>query len=33
MAQATSWFNVIEATIDDIHNAYKSGQLTARQLV
>jgi Asp-tRNA(Asn)/Glu-tRNA(Gln) amidotransferase A subunit family amidase len=33
MAQARSWFNVLEATIDDIHSAYKSGQLTARQLV
>src|SRR3970040_2126224 len=26
-------FNVLEATIDDIHRAYKSGQLTSRQLV
>src|SRR3989338_7807593 len=26
-------FNVLEATIDDIHSAYKSGQLTSRQLV
>ena len=26
-------FNVLETTIDDIHSAYKSGQLTARQLV
>ena len=26
-------FNVVEATIDDIHAAYKSGQLTCRQLV
>ncbi len=25
-------FNVLEATIDDIHSAYKAGQLTARQL-
>lgn len=33
MAQATSWFNVLEATIDDIHSAYKSGQFTARRLV
>ena len=26
-------FRLLEATIDDIHSAYKSGQLTARQLV
>lgn len=26
-------FNVLETTIDDIHAAYKSGQLTCRQLV
>jgi amidase len=26
-------FNVVEGTIDDIHAAYKSGQLTCRQLV
>jgi Asp-tRNA(Asn)/Glu-tRNA(Gln) amidotransferase A subunit family amidase len=26
-------FNVVESTIDDIHDAYKSGQLTCRQLV
>src|SRR5919109_3169475 len=26
-------FNVLEATIEDIHNSYKSGRLTARQLV
>jgi Asp-tRNA(Asn)/Glu-tRNA(Gln) amidotransferase A subunit family amidase len=32
MAQAGK-FNVLEATIDDIHGAYKSGQLTCRQLV
>jgi amidase len=30
MAQS---FNIIEATIDDIHAAYKSGQLTCRELV
>src|SRR6266446_5493128 len=30
MAQS---FNIVEATIDDIHAAYKSGQLTCRQLV
>jgi amidase len=29
----TSAFNILEATIDDIHKAYKSGQLTARQVV
>src|SRR5215467_1423021 len=32
MAQTTP-FKILEATIDDIHNAYKSGQLTCRQLV
>jgi len=26
-------FNVLETTVDEIHSAYKSGQLTARQLV
>ena len=26
-------FNVVEATIDDIHDTYKSGRLTCRQLV
>ncbi len=26
-------FNVVEATIDDIHDSYKSGRLTCRQLV
>ena len=26
-------FSVLETTIEDIHGAYKSGQLTARQLV
>src|SRR5262245_37739126 len=26
-------FSVLETTIEDIHSAYKSGQLTARQLV
>src|SRR5262247_4458263 len=31
MAQAA--FNLIEATIDDIHAGYKSGQLTCRQVV
>src|SRR4026209_2118142 len=33
MAQAGTPFNVVEATIDDIHDAYKSGRLTCRQLV
>ena len=33
MAQAGAPFNVVEATIDDIHDAYKSGRLTCRQLV
>src|SRR6185503_8733049 len=31
MAQTN--FNVVEATIDDIHAAFKSGQLTCRQLI
>lgn len=33
MAQTNAPFNVVEATIDDIHGAYKSGQLSCRQLV
>ena len=33
MAQSNAPFNPVEATIDDIHAAYKSGQLTCRQLV
>ena len=33
MAKPTVSFNLLEATIDDIHSAYKSGQLNARQLV
>jgi amidase len=33
MAQSNAPFNLIEATIDDIHAAYKSGQLTCRELV
>src|SRR5262250_3434597 len=33
MAQSAPSFKIVEATIDDIHNAYKSGQLTCRQLV
>ncbi len=32
MAQSDA-FNIVEATIDDIHAAYKSGALTCRQLV
>src|SRR2546427_7929656 len=31
--RASMNFNLLEATIEDIHNAYKSGHLTARQLV
>ena len=30
---AQSNFNPVEATIDDIHAGYKSGQLTCRQVV
>ena len=33
MAKPTAPFNLLEATIDDIHSAYKSRQLSARQLV
>ena len=33
MAQSAPSFKILEATIDDIQNAYKSGQLTCRQLV
>jgi Asp-tRNA(Asn)/Glu-tRNA(Gln) amidotransferase A subunit family amidase len=33
MAQSGASFNLTEATIDDIHAAYKSGRLTCRQLV
>jgi amidase len=33
MAQSNAPFNLVEATIDDIHAAYKSGQLTFRQLI
>src|SRR5262249_57305267 len=29
----TAPFQIVEATIDDIHAAFKSGKLTARQLV
>jgi len=33
MAKPTASFNLLEATIDDIHSVYKSGQLSVRQLV
>jgi Asp-tRNA(Asn)/Glu-tRNA(Gln) amidotransferase A subunit family amidase len=33
MAESNAPFNLVEATIDEIHAAYKSGQLTCRQLV
>src|SRR6185503_17763372 len=33
MAQANTPFNLVEATIDDIHEAYKFSRLTCRQLV
>ena len=33
MAKAAPLFNILEATIDDIHRAYRSGELTVRQLV
>src|ERR1044071_9320843 len=33
MAQRTESFEIIEATVDGIHSAFKSGQLTCRQLV
>jgi amidase len=33
MAQSSASFNVVEATIDDIHAAFKSGQFTCRQLI
>lgn len=33
MAQSTAPFKILEATIDDIHRAYKSGQVTCRQLI
>ncbi len=33
MAQSKPSFNLVETSIDDIHNAYKSGQLTCRQVV
>src|SRR4029077_13920991 len=33
MAQSAPSFKILEATIDDIHSAYKSGELSCRQLV
>ena len=33
MSTSMEAFSVLETTIEDIHSAYKSGQLTARQLV
>jgi len=33
MAQRTEPFQIIDATVDGIHSAFKSGQLTCRQLV
>jgi Asp-tRNA(Asn)/Glu-tRNA(Gln) amidotransferase A subunit family amidase len=33
MATSANRFNVLETTIEEIHSAYKSAQLTARQLV
>lgn len=33
MSSASSSFNVLEATMGDIHHAYQSGQLTCRELV
>jgi amidase len=33
MAQSPTPFNLVEATIDDIHRAYQSGELTCRRLV
>ena len=33
MGQATAPFQILEATIDSIHRAFKSGHLTCRQLV
>ena len=33
MTRPAANFKILEATIDDIHSAYKSGQLTCRQLV
>src|ERR671910_2706490 len=33
MTEANQPFNIIEATIESVHSAYRSGQLTARRLV
>jgi amidase len=33
MSVSIATFDILETTIEDIHNAYQSGQLTARQLV
>src|SRR5688572_31195609 len=33
MAEANQPFNIIEATIESVHSAYQSGQLTAQRLV
>ncbi|HVO94857.1 MAG TPA: amidase family protein [Terriglobales bacterium] len=33
MAQSDGTLNIVEATIDEIHDAYRSGRLTCRQLV
>ena len=33
MADSKGSFQLLEATISDIHEAYRSGRLTARQLV
>src|SRR6185437_9805412 len=33
MTQPTEPFQIIDATVDGIHSAFKSGQLTCRQLV
>ncbi len=33
MSQSATPFKILDATIDDIHSAYKSGHLTCRQLI
>ena len=33
MTRPATNFKIVEATIDDIHSAYKSGDLTCRQLI
>ena len=33
MTRPAANFKIVEATIDDVHNAYKSGDLTCRQLI